>query len=92
MALDLTRRRLIGGIGLLLCAPTIVRASSIMPVRALKPTLNPLGGGVVWTEITFCPDGMPIYMEGFRHVIGQPGYFEISRVAGTSDWRISYGA
>lgn len=37
--MELTRRRLIGGIGLLLCAPTIVRASSIMPVRALKPDL-----------------------------------------------------
>lgn len=31
----LTRRKLIGGVGLLVAAPAIVRASSLMPVKAL---------------------------------------------------------
>lgn len=35
MTIELTRRRLIAGLGLVLCAPTIVRAASLMPVRAL---------------------------------------------------------
>lgn len=35
MGFDITRRKLIGGIGLLVAAPAIVRASSIMPVKSL---------------------------------------------------------
>ncbi len=33
--MTLTRRKLIGGIGLLVAAPAIVRASSLMPVKSL---------------------------------------------------------
>ena len=32
----MNRRNLITGLGALLCAPAIVRASSLMPVKALK--------------------------------------------------------
>ena len=35
--IQLSRRRLIGGIGLLFAAPIIVRAESLMKVRALAP-------------------------------------------------------
>lgn len=34
---DFTRRRLFTGLGVLLAAPVIVRASSIMPVRSIDP-------------------------------------------------------
>lgn len=33
----LSRRKLIGGIGLVFAAPAIVRASSLMPVKSLAP-------------------------------------------------------
>lgn len=38
-SLILPRRTLLRGLGALLCAPAIVRASSIMPVKAEKETL-----------------------------------------------------
>lgn len=31
------RRRLLQGLGAVICAPAIVRASSLMPVKAIKP-------------------------------------------------------
>lgn len=37
--MDLSRRGFIGGLGAILAAPAIVKASSLMPVRALVPTL-----------------------------------------------------
>lgn len=58
----LSRRKLIGGIGLLVAAPAIVRASSLMPVKVYQPEfelvismqaggINYLRGGI------FMPDG-----------------------------------
>lgn len=37
MSAIITRRGLVGGLGALFAAPAIVRASSIMPIRAIKP-------------------------------------------------------
>lgn len=39
-ALRLSRRALFGGLAALVAAPAIVRVASIMPVRALPPTLS----------------------------------------------------
>jgi hypothetical protein len=51
--MDLSRRKLIGGLFLAAAAPAIVRASSLMPVKALKPEMVPLlvsqnGEVLVW--------------------------------------------
>lgn len=37
--MNLTRRKLIGGIGLLFAAPAIVKASSLMPVKMYKASM-----------------------------------------------------
>ncbi|WP_341702608.1 hypothetical protein [Ferrovibrio sp.] len=37
-----TRRRLIGGIGLLFAAPAIVKVSSLMPVKVVEEASEPL--------------------------------------------------
>lgn len=36
----LDRRQLITGIGAFLCAPAIVRASSLMPIKVIKPSFD----------------------------------------------------
>lgn len=41
----ISRRKLIGGLGLLIAAPAIVRASSLMPVKALPEA--------IWMQINF---------------------------------------
>lgn len=41
----LSRRKLIGGLGLLIAAPAIVRVASLMPVKAI-----PVGEGMDLTE------------------------------------------
>ena len=54
----LTRRRiLIGGLASVICAPAIVRAESLMPLRALIVPMQPLHAGFVerlrfhWLEL-----------------------------------------
>jgi hypothetical protein len=38
--MNISRRKFITGAGLLIAAPAIVRASSIMPVRAIEPVMS----------------------------------------------------
>jgi hypothetical protein len=54
----LTRRRIfIGGLASVICAPVIVRAESLMPIRALIVPMQPLYAGFVerlrfhWMEL-----------------------------------------
>ena len=44
----ITRRGLIGGFASLLAAPAIVRVSSLMPVKAMLPSLY--AGGITWVD------------------------------------------
>lgn len=37
---EINRRKLITGLSAIICAPAIVRASSLMPVRAWKPVID----------------------------------------------------
>src|SRR5260221_9871644 len=44
----LTRRRMfIGGVASVICAPAIVRAESLMPIRALIVSMRPVHAGFV---------------------------------------------
>jgi hypothetical protein len=47
----LTRRGLIGGFASLLAAPAIVRVSSLMPVKAMPPSLY--AGGITWIDAAY---------------------------------------
>ena len=54
----LTRRRIfVGGVASVICAPAIVRAESLMPIRALIVPMQPLHAGFVerlrfhWMEL-----------------------------------------
>ena len=64
--IELSRRRFIHGAGLLLAAPAIVRAASLMPVRAVAmPEHVEFIRALMWT----LPDGRP----DFRWEIIEPG-------------------
>ena len=39
--MELTRRKLIGGIGFLFAAPAIIRVSNLMPIKAIEPLYVP---------------------------------------------------
>jgi hypothetical protein len=54
----ISRRGLIAGIGSLLAAPAIVRASSLMPVKAFTPLPT---GAFYWREWKACTDGLLAY-------------------------------
>jgi hypothetical protein len=44
----LTRRRIfVGGVAMVICAPAIVRAESLMPIRALIVPMQPVHAGFV---------------------------------------------
>ena len=68
MAIQISRRGLIGGFASLLAAPAIVRASSLMPVKALATpskavVWTPSNGFVVGDLIRFV-NGRPMKMGG----------------------------
>lgn len=62
----ITRRSLITGLASLIAAPAIVRAESLMPVRAIIQAPNPLGRLFLIThiarngEVSLWPEGGPI--------------------------------
>jgi hypothetical protein len=81
---DATRRSLLTGLGALICAPAIVRASSLMPVKAYLDELSfvPLYG---WSGSPDYPVVSPHplvdrFRDDYRRVMGaEPRIFVITR-------------
>ena len=69
----LTRRGLIGGFASLLAAPAIVRASSLMPVKAWS-------GGLIWIDTS--------YDEVLSRIITTKGGFQWAGWTPAPGWRL----
>jgi hypothetical protein len=62
--MDMNRRKLIGGIGLLIAAPAIVKVSNIMRVKAQEPWPDP--HVLVYTHRGFHTVNLPTNNAGFK--------------------------
>jgi hypothetical protein len=76
-----TRRGLIGGLGLLFAAPAIVKASSLMKVRALPEPVNLTASEVLWLQEEAIRRFDRNVMVFLNNVLLQPTEFVLERNA-----------
>jgi hypothetical protein len=77
--METTRRSLLAGLGALLAAPAIVRATSLMPVKVLTPTkpdLSGVGGSIPPQLPDWIPcDGRSLLAKNYEELFAKIGTY-----------------